>query len=144
MKSRKLTLAGILILAVFSLAIVGVWLNGWLYLRLPAAKITLNGKATEGSKIYKGASGNYFVFLENESAEFPVYAASSLHPEVGIPASLVPSGYTKSVKTNWFLFCGHCPLTMAGSDKFDRNATVSVTSDGLTFKVEGDEVAVKF
>jgi hypothetical protein len=85
------TLAGILALGVVSPAIVGIWQNGWLYLHLPAAKISLNGKTTEENKIYKGASGDHSIFLENESAERTVFRVSSQPPKVGIPVSPVPS-----------------------------------------------------
>ncbi|QQS42346.1 MAG: hypothetical protein IPM63_05225 [Acidobacteriota bacterium] len=141
--SRKLAFAGIGVMVLISLVIMGIWQGGWLFLRVASAKITLNGKTTKDSKIYKGASGDYFIFLENESAEHRVYRVFSQTPEVGIPASPVPSSYTKSLKTNWVLLCGHCPITTAGTDKFDRNATVSVSSTGLEFTVGEDNVVVK-
>lgn len=142
--SRKLAFAGIGVIVLISLVIMGIWQGGWLFLRVASAKITLNGKTTKDSKIYEGASGDYFIFLEKESAEHRVCRVSSQSPEVGIPASPVPSSYTKSLKTNWFLLCGDCEVVKADTGKLDMNATVSITSDGFTFKVYRDSVAVKF
>ena len=137
-------IAGFAVSLLVLIAIFGFWESGLLYFRLPAAKITLNGIDSDGSKIYSAGNGDYLLFLETENAERPVYAVTNDGKSVGTPASPVPSSYTKSVKTSGFVLCLQCPITLAGTDKFDSGAKISTAEDEINFHVSPDKVTVKF
>lgn len=142
--SRKMIIAGFVVSTLLLLAIFGSWKAGWLYFRLSDAKIALNGAHSDESKIYRSGTGDYLIFLETEGASFPVYAVTNDGEHVGIPASPIPSSFTKSVKTDYLVLCLQCSVVLAGTDKFDLNADVSASSEEIAFRVSGDSVIVKF
>ena len=115
-----------------------------LYFRLPSSTVSHNGIESADSTVYRSGNGDYLVFLDSAQARFPVYKVADDGRSIGIPAAPVPSSYTKSVKTGSFVLCLQCPITLAGTDKFDSKAQVSVTSNEIDFRVSDDAVNIKF
>lgn len=135
-------IAGLVLSALVLLAIFGTWKAGWLYFRVSSAEIALNGALSAESKVYRTGTGDYLIFMETESANFPVYAVTNGGRSIGIPGSPVPSSYTKSVKTDTFVLCLQCPITQAGTSKLA--GSISASENEISFHVGTDSVAVKF
>lgn len=105
-----------IIIIFFIVFSVILWLTGGLYLRMSNVIVTANGIVSERSEVYKTGNGIYLIFLENNGTN-KTYMIFSKNNTVGIPARPVPSSYSKSFKTNSFVLCLDCPVTLAGTDK---------------------------
>lgn len=135
---------GVIVLLVSVLSVFRLWWSGMLYFRLSDAKVTLNGTKSTASTVYRSGNGDYLIFLDPELAQQNVYTVVDNGKHIGIPASRVPSSYTKSFMTSGFVLCLQCGVVLAGTDKLDLKAEVSETSEELTFKVYSDAVTITF
>ncbi|RMG00578.1 MAG: hypothetical protein D6735_13350 [Acidobacteria bacterium] len=135
---------GVVVLSVFAMSLFGLWLSGILYIRLPDSKVFINGTESTTSRVYRSGNGDYLVFLDSETARFPVYRILNEGKNVGVPVSPVPSSYTKSVKTNSFVICFQCSVSLAGTEKLDLQAEVSVSPSEINFHVYQDVVKISF
>ena len=141
---RIIVIVGVVILLVFALSVFGLWQSGMLYFRLANSRVSLNGAESTASSVYRSGNGDYLIFLDPERARFPVYKVVDDGKHIGIPASPVPSSYTKSLKTDSFVLCLQCVVTLAGTDKFDLRAEVSTTPNEINFHVSEDVVNINF
>jgi hypothetical protein len=139
---RVVIIVGAIILIVFTLSLFGLWLSGTLYFRLPNARVSINGEQSATSSIYRSGNGDYLVFLDAEAARFPVYKILNEGKSVGIPASPIPSSYTKSFKTNFFVLCLQCSVVLAGTSKL--TGEISSAPNEINFHVSEDVVKINF
>lgn len=132
------------ILVVFASSLFGLWRSGMLYFRLSDSRVSIKGTESTTSEVYKAGNGDYLIFLDPARARFPVYKVLNEGKNIGIPASQVPSSYTKSLKTDSLVLCLQCTVTLAGTDKFDLRAEVSTTPNEINFHVSDDVVNINF
>ena len=141
---KKIILLSILLVAAIAILSTIWWCTGKLFWRVSNATITTNGVTSDESRIYKSRTGEYFIFTKDRENKPSTYVVFDKDQTVGIPSRAVPSSQSKSVKTTFFLLCLECPITLAGTDKYDRNAKVSVSSSEISFKIYENTVVVKF
>lgn len=141
---RIIIIIGAVILLIFLLSLFGLWRSGMLYFRLSDSRVSLNGIESADSTVYRAGNGDYLIFLDSARARFPVYKVENEGKSIGIPASPVPSSYTKSVKTGSFVLCLECLITLAGTDKLDLRAEVFNSPNNINFHVYDDVVNINF
>ena len=141
---RSILLTIIVAPAFIVIVLMFCWIDGSFFLRSSNAKVSLNGMELNKAEVYESGNNEYLVFLNTENAVFNVYVIDGRVQRVGIPTSPVPSSYTKSLKTSSFVICLHCPVTLAGTDKLDSSAKVSLSPEQIVFKVEHDSVLIAF
>ena len=140
---KTIIIIGLISISFFLITMIWVWNSGKLFVRIPSAKINLNGVDSDKSSLYKSKLGNFFVFLEKDKAEHPVYVVLPTD-KVGIPTDIVPSMGTLSFKTEYFLVCLDFEIEVAGTDFFASDAKSSISHEEINFQVNKDNVNVKF
>jgi hypothetical protein len=142
---RKIALLAIAVVAILVVALLVIfWLNGNLFFRLSDAIVIVNGTASDKNEIYKSGNGDYLVFIKDENGKTKTYIVFSKSKEVGIPNRQIPSSYSRSVKTGWFVFSWHTESIIAGTEKLDRNAKIDLSPNEINFQIYDDNVAIKF
>ena len=145
MKKIIVSLIILILVAGTIIFMISSWRSGTLYWRVSSATITTNGVVSNESQLYRSRTGEYFIFTKDGNNRPRTYVViDGPEPVVGIPAAGVPSTSTKSIKTSYFLLCLHCPIVAAGTEKYDQNAKVAVSSNEISFKIYDSTVVAKF
>jgi hypothetical protein len=120
-----------------------LWLTGVIFIRLPGAIITSNGTVSDRNAVYKSGNGDSLIFIEDNGRAM-TYMVSSQTNQVGIPNRPIPSSFSRSIRTGWFVFCWYTESAVAGTGKLDRNASLKIQPNQITFRVYEDTIHINY